>query len=124
MPQFSLPPPIFQNFNPQGPWNIGPGAHWPGMQMPNMPVENKEVPSNFTKPGEMDPSVIAKAAKLTEHRAPDDRPYYHHAADFTEDVNDLEYVHEQILQDTDWWGARTSHKVLVSATAAVNALGE
>lgn len=41
-----------------------------------------------------------------------------------EDPQDLSYVQDQILQDTEMWSSRTPHKVLVSATAAVNALGE
>lgn len=40
------------------------------------------------------------------------------------DPQDLTYVQDQIMQDTEMWGARTPHKVLVSATSAVNALGE
>lgn len=37
---------------------------------------------------------------------------------------DLNLVQLKILQETDMWNNRTPHKVLVSATAAVNALGE
>lgn len=42
----------------------------------------------------------------------------------TEEPQNLELVQLQIFQDTDNWNTRTPHKVLVSATSAVNALGE
>lgn len=37
---------------------------------------------------------------------------------------DLNATQYHVMQDTQSWNARTPHKVLVSATAAVNALGE
>jgi len=40
-----------------------------------------------------------------------------------EDI-DLDSVQSQILNEIESWNTRTPHKVLVSATAAVNALGE
>lgn len=46
------------------------------------------------------------------------------SSEHNEDPQDLNYVQDQILQDTEMWSARTPHKVLVSATSAVNALGE
>lgn len=42
----------------------------------------------------------------------------------TDDANQLEYVQYQLLNELNGWSTRTPHKVLVSATAAVNALGE
>lgn len=44
--------------------------------------------------------------------------------EYMDDRSNLEYVQGQILQDTATWNLRTPHKVLVSATSAVNALGE
>lgn len=41
-----------------------------------------------------------------------------------EQLRDLEAVQYMIRQDTETWKQRTPHKVLVSPTAAVNALGE
>lgn len=45
----------------------------------------------------------------------------HHDNDKQMDLNSTQY---HVMQDTQSWNARTPHKVLVSATAAVNALGE
>lgn len=42
----------------------------------------------------------------------------------TDELQDLESVQYQIFQNTNLWSQRTPHKVLVSATSAVNALGE
>ncbi|KAL5287773.1 GTF2H1 family protein [Megaselia abdita] len=44
--------------------------------------------------------------------------------DTYEDLKDLEEVQFTIHADTESWSQRTSHKALVSVTAAVNALGE
>lgn len=44
--------------------------------------------------------------------------------DIVEDAHQLESVQYQLLNELNGWGTRTPHKVLVSATAAVNALGE
>ena len=41
-----------------------------------------------------------------------------------EEPQDLDVTQDQIIQDTQLWAQRTPHKVLVSAKAAVNALGE
>lgn len=34
----------------------------------------------IVKPGVIEPQIIARAAEWSEHRAPDGRPYYYHAA--------------------------------------------
>lgn len=44
--------------------------------------------------------------------------------DAHEEPREMGSIQYQILHDTDTWNTRTPHKVLVSATAAVNALGE
>lgn len=41
-----------------------------------------------------------------------------------DDTHHLDSVQYQLLNETNSWSIRTPHKVLVSATAAVNALGE
>lgn len=49
-------------------------------------------------------------------------PVTHHES--AEDAHQLESVQYQLLNEINGWNTRTPHKVLVSATAAVNALGE
>lgn len=44
--------------------------------------------------------------------------------DAHEEPREMGSIQYQILHDTETWNTRTPHKVLVSATAAVNALGE
>ncbi len=44
--------------------------------------------------------------------------------ELVEDGHQLESVQYQLLNEINGWSTRTPHKVLVSATAAVNALGE
>lgn len=42
----------------------------------------------------------------------------------SDDTNQLDSVQYQLLNEINGWSTRTPHKVLVSPTAAVNALGE
>lgn len=44
--------------------------------------------------------------------------------ELADDTHQLDAVQYQLLNDINGWSTRTPHKVLVSATAAVNALGE
>lgn len=44
--------------------------------------------------------------------------------DTADDAHQLDAVQYQLLHSINGWSTRTPHKVLVSATAAVNALGE
>lgn len=82
IPPFGMPPPGFPGAFPPGPWN-GPMGPWSNMPMmnSNINMENKDMSQSVTasKPGEIDPLVISKAAEWTEHRAPDGRPYYYHS---------------------------------------------
>lgn len=66
-PQFSGPPGIPHHF---------------GMPPPNWNFNHPTPPwqSNPLTDPKIDPQILAKAAEWTEHRAPDGRPYYYHAA--------------------------------------------
>lgn len=78
-PPFALPPPGFPVYNQ--PWNPM-NTQWPNVHMNplNTLVDPKDTVHTInSKPGEIDPTIIAKAAEWTEHRAPDGRPYYYHA---------------------------------------------
>lgn len=48
-------------------------------QPPQMAVE-QPAKNLIVKPGVIEPQIIARAAEWSEHRAPDGRPYYYHAA--------------------------------------------
>lgn len=47
-----------------------------------------------------------------------------HGSDYNEEPMELEATQYHIIQERDTWNTRKPQKVLVSATAAVNALGE
>lgn len=72
MPPFTAGPPPGQFGMPPPQWN--PNPQWPGQQPPDptklFGFNDKAV----------DPVILAKAAEWTEHRAPDMRVYYYHAA--------------------------------------------
>ncbi|XP_017073673.1 transcription elongation regulator 1 isoform X2 [Drosophila eugracilis] len=81
-PPFCMPPPAygFPGGAPPGgaPWGVGIP---PWQQQQHMHgQDNKPAKSLIIKPGVIDPAVIARAAEWSEHRAPDGRPYYFHAA--------------------------------------------
>lgn len=80
-PPFGMPPPGYAGGFPGAPG--GPGAPW-GMpwnqHMHQMAQQDKPAKNLILKPGVIDPAVIARAAEWSEHRAPDGRPYYYHAA--------------------------------------------
>ncbi|XP_059608869.1 transcription elongation regulator 1 [Phlebotomus argentipes] len=65
--QFAMPPPGFHGFPPTQ-WGVPPLMPW-GMHQ-----------DGDKKGGDVDPAILAKAAEWTEHKAPDGRPYYYHAA--------------------------------------------
>ncbi|XP_075146736.1 uncharacterized protein LOC142221089 isoform X2 [Haematobia irritans] len=83
-PPFGMPPPGYPAGFP-GSAPGGPGAPW-GMpwgqqqHMHQVAAHDKPAKNLIIKPGVIDPAVIARAAEWSEHRAPDGRPYYYHAA--------------------------------------------
>lgn len=82
-PPFGMPPPGYAGGFPGAPG--GPAAapwaamHW-NQHMHPPAVQEKPAKNLIIKPGVIDPAVIARAAEWSEHRAPDGRPYYYHAA--------------------------------------------
>ncbi|XP_034485133.1 transcription elongation regulator 1 isoform X2 [Drosophila innubila] len=85
-PPFCMPPPAygFPGGAPAGPWGVG-VPPWQQQQQQHMhapPTASQDKPAKnlIIKPGVIDPAVIARAAEWSEHRAPDGRPYYFHAA--------------------------------------------
>ncbi|KAM7360322.1 uncharacterized protein ACRADG_004837 [Cochliomyia hominivorax] len=82
-PPFGMPPPGYGGGFPGAPGGPG-GAPWAAMHWnqhmhPPAVVQEKPAKNLIIKPGVIDPSVIARAAEWSEHRAPDGRPYYYHA---------------------------------------------
>ncbi|XP_013099429.1 transcription elongation regulator 1 [Stomoxys calcitrans] len=83
-PPFGMPPPGYAapGFpgaapgGPGGPW----GMPWAQQHMHQVAPQDKPAKNLIIKPGVIDPAVIARAAEWSEHRAPDGRPYYYHAA--------------------------------------------
>ncbi|EDV93807.1 GH18087 [Drosophila grimshawi] len=89
-PPFCMPPPAygFPGAAQAGPWGVG-VPPWQQQQQPQQqqhmhapPSVSQDKPTKnlIIKPGVIDPAVIARAAEWSEHRAPDGRPYYFHAA--------------------------------------------
>ncbi|KAH8414522.1 hypothetical protein KR215_007969 [Drosophila sulfurigaster] len=88
-PPFCMPPPAygFPGGAPAGPWGVG-VPPWQQQQQqqhmqhapPAAAQQDKPAKNLIIKPGVIDPAVIARAAEWSEHRAPDGRPYYFHAA--------------------------------------------
>ncbi|XP_017130665.1 transcription elongation regulator 1 isoform X2 [Drosophila elegans] len=82
-PPFCMPPPAYGfpgGAAPAGaPWGVG-VPPWQQQQHMHGGQDNKPAKSLIIKPGVIDPAVIARAAEWSEHRAPDGRPYYFHAA--------------------------------------------
>lgn len=87
-PPFCMPPPAygFPGAAPgAGPWGVGVPPWQQQQQQQHMhapPAASQDKPAKnlIIKPGIIDPAVIARAAEWSEHRAPDGRPYYFHAA--------------------------------------------
>ncbi|XP_030563742.1 transcription elongation regulator 1 isoform X2 [Drosophila novamexicana] len=83
-PPFCMPPPAygFPGAAPAGPWGVGvpPWQQQQHMHAPPGAAQDKPAKNLIIKPGVIDPAVIARAAEWSEHRAPDGRPYYFHAA--------------------------------------------
>lgn len=78
-PPFGMPPPgMHPGFGGPGgappPWGMAP---WNQHMHPGAEKPTKNL---IIKPGVIDPAVISRAAEWSEHRAPDGRPYYYHAA--------------------------------------------
>ncbi|XP_002137702.3 transcription elongation regulator 1 isoform X4 [Drosophila pseudoobscura] len=87
-PPFCMPPPAYGfpgGAAPGGPWGVGvPPWQQQQQQQQHMHAppggQDKPAKTLIIKPGVIDPAVIARAAEWSEHRAPDGRPYYYHAA--------------------------------------------
>ncbi|XP_065370145.1 transcription elongation regulator 1 [Calliphora vicina] len=83
-PPFGMPPPGYGGGFPGAPGGpaAGPWAamHWNQHMHPPAAAQEKPAKNLIIKPGVIDPAVIARAAEWSEHRAPDGRPYYYHAA--------------------------------------------
>ncbi|XP_055593491.1 transcription elongation regulator 1 [Uranotaenia lowii] len=83
MPPFGMPPPSFANFPP---WNPGGAPGVPGQWPPvagaaaAAPLIDPAKAIAEIKTSEIEPSVAAKAAEWTEHKAPDGRPYFYNAS--------------------------------------------
>uniref|UniRef100_A0A1B0CG15 Putative transcription elongation regulator 1 isoform x1 rhagoletis zephyria n=1 Tax=Lutzomyia longipalpis TaxID=7200 RepID=A0A1B0CG15_LUTLO len=65
---FAMPPPGFHGF-PPAQWGVPPNMPWAMHQE----QQDKKI-------SDIDPTIVAKAAEWTEHKAPDGRPYYYNAA--------------------------------------------
>ncbi|XP_022218731.2 transcription elongation regulator 1 isoform X2 [Drosophila obscura] len=90
-PPFCMPPPAYGfpgGAAPGGPWGVG-VPPWQQQQQQQQQQQHMHAPPGgqdkpaktlIIKPGVIDPAVIARAAEWSEHRAPDGRPYYYHAA--------------------------------------------
>uniref|UniRef100_A0A1L8DIB5 Putative transcription factor n=1 Tax=Nyssomyia neivai TaxID=330878 RepID=A0A1L8DIB5_9DIPT len=63
---FAMPPPGFHGF-PPAQWGVPPNMPW------GMHQDDKKI-------ADIDPTIVAKAAEWTEHKAPDGRPYYYNAS--------------------------------------------
>ncbi|KRG01317.1 transcription elongation regulator 1 isoform X3 [Drosophila mojavensis] len=79
---FCMPPPAygFPGAAPAGPWGVPPWQQQHMQHAPPTASQDKPAKNLIIKPGVIDPAVIARAAEWSEHRAPDGRPYYYHAA--------------------------------------------
>lgn len=81
--QFNAPPPFSYGMPPPGymgyPANAWPAPWQQQQQPPPMNVNESPAKNLISKPGIIDPQVIARAAEWSEHRAPDGRLYYYHA---------------------------------------------
>lgn len=81
---FNAPPPFSYGMPPPG-YMSYPGNTWQAPwqqhqhQPPPMNVHEPPAKNLISKPGIIDPQVIARAAEWSEHRAPDGRLYYYHA---------------------------------------------
>lgn len=81
-PPFNAPPPFAYGMPPPGYMQYPPGA-WPmPWQQPAPQPMGVDMPAKslISKPGVIEPQVIARAAEWSEHRAPDGRPYYYNAS--------------------------------------------
>lgn len=72
-PQYGMPPPGYGGYPQANAWGM------PWQQPPQMAVE-QPAKNLIVKPGVIEPQIISRAAEWSEHRAPDGRPYYYHAA--------------------------------------------
>lgn len=78
-PPFNAPPPFAYGMPPPGYMQYPPGQ-WPmPWQQPQPMGGEMPAKSLISKPGVIEPGVIARAAEWSEHRAPDGRPYYYNA---------------------------------------------